>query len=110
MQSMQRGKKEDIGRSFMIPTGFTQYDLKRINEIKGKLFIDRMSGSNNLCLKCGKSGNFGSIMKFDIEGRIILICGWCQTLSCLACLNTLGKTKTCSRCKSYLMAEVAEEI
>lgn len=48
-----------------------------ITSLKRRLSIYKFVGSANTCPKCGKSGEFSSITRFNNGKNDYLICGWC---------------------------------
>jgi len=53
-------------------------DRREINRQTIRLEFYAMKGMECKCSACGKTGNFGSIVKFTCRsGNIYQICGWC---------------------------------
>ena len=56
--------------------------LKTLKGYINDLRMMRNLGRGNTCPKCGKIGEFGSVIRVKIvEGKEYLVCGWCEGVS-----------------------------
>lgn len=58
----------------------------RIRSCLNKLSLKRYLGCRNKCPYCGRTGDFGSIVRFIDGDKVYMVCGWCKNF------KEVGKT------------------
>jgi len=57
-------------------------DKEAIERITKDLQMTKLLGIDNICPRCGKRGDFGSIRRYKhSNGNEFIICGWCKSIT-----------------------------